>query len=339
MSKIILGTAQFGMNYGINNVRGKIPYNEVVEILNFAYKNGIDTIDTAYSYGESEEILGKAISNSSLKFNIISKLPDLENEENVENIFNETLKRLRQKKLYGYLFHNFETFRKYPYIYNIFQELKCSNKVEKIGFSLYYPSEIDYLLDNKIDFDIVQIPYSIFDQRFERYFPLLKERDIEIHVRSVFLQGLIFKELGEPDNYFSEMEDKISILKKMVERYKISISSICLNFVLLNKYIYKVVLGSFNKKKKKPIGIFTENTILTFNKLVDEIQMVIDDHLNKMREVQITKSGLMDFNDFFDIKYDVDGSKDVYPQVWDEMEKSTSKKKGKKSKGKLPDSK
>ncbi len=246
MSKIVLGTAQFGMNYGINNVRGKIPYNEVVEILIFAYKNGIDTLDTAYSYGESEEIIGKAISNSSLKFNIISKLPDVENEKNVENIFNETLKRLREKKLYGYLFHNFETFRKHPYIYNVFQELKRSNKVEKIGFSLYYPSEIDYLLNNKIDFDIVQIPYSIFDQRFESYFPLLKERDIEIHVRSVFLQGLFFKKPEDLNGNFTVIKDKINTIIQISKNMNTTISSVCLKFALINENIDKVVIGVDN---------------------------------------------------------------------------------------------
>ncbi|HQF37067.1 MAG: aldo/keto reductase [Candidatus Methanofastidiosum sp.] len=243
MSKIILGTAQFGMDYGINNVRGKIPYNEVVEILNFAYKNGIDTLDTAYSYGESEEILGKAISNSSLKFNIISKLPDLENDKNVENIFNETLKRLRQKKLYGYLFHNFETFRKHPYIYNIFQELKCSNKVEKIGFSIYYPSEIDYLLDNKIDFDIVQIPYSIFDQRFENYLHLLKEKKIEVHIRSVFLQGLFFKKPDELSENFVKIREDLENINKISKRLNISIASLCIKFALMNENIDKIIIG------------------------------------------------------------------------------------------------
>jgi len=97
------------------------------------------------------------------------------------------------------------------------------------------------------------------------------------------------------------------------------------------EYIYKVILGSLNKKKKKPIGIFTENTVLVFNKFVDEISTKIDNHLNKLREIQITNSGLLDFGDFFEIQFDKDGSGDVYPEVWDDMEKARSdKKKGKK---------
>lgn len=243
INRIILGTAQFGMNYGINNVRGKIPYSEVLEISKFAYENGIDTLDTAYSYGESEEILGKAISNNSLKFNIISKLPNVENEKDVESIFYKTLERLKQKKIYGYLFHSFETFKNHEYIFDIFQKLKHSKKIEKIGFSLYYPSEIDYLFENNIDFDIVQIPYSIFDQRFENYFPLLKERDIEIHVRSVFLQGLFFKKPEELNGNFTSIKEEIKAINRISKNMDTTIASICLKFALMNRNIDKVVVG------------------------------------------------------------------------------------------------
>ena len=256
-SKIVLGTAQFGLDYGINNKRGKIPYSEVVEILNFAYENGIDTLDTAYGYGESEKILGKAISHNSLKFNIISKLPDIENKKNVENIFNETLESLRQKEIYGYLFHSFETFKNHPYIYDIFQKLKHSQKIEKIGFSLYYPSEIDYLFDNKIDFDIVQIPYSIFDQRFENHLPLLKERNIETNVRSVFLQGLFFKKPGNLSGNFIRIREKIKTINLISKNMNTSIASVCLKFALKNKNIDKVVVGvdSIENLKENLLGI------------------------------------------------------------------------------------
>jgi len=242
-NRIVLGTAQFGMNYGINNKRGKIPYSEVVEILKFAFDNGIDTLDTASSYGESEEILGKIIDNSSLEFNIISKLPNVKNEENVESIFYETLERLKQKKIYGYLFHSFETFTNHQYIFDIFQKLKHSKKIGKIGFSLYYPSEIDYLFENNIDFDIVQIPYSIFDQRFENYLPLLKKRDIEIHVRSVFLQGLFFKKPDELNGNFIRIRDKLKTINQISKNMNTPIASICLKFALMNENIDKVVVG------------------------------------------------------------------------------------------------
>jgi hypothetical protein len=99
------------------------------------------------------------------------------------------------------------------------------------------------------------------------------------------------------------------------------------------EYIFKVILGSFNKKKKKPIGVFTESTVDLFNNYVDEISISIDNYLNKLREIQVTKSGLMDFSDFFEIKYDVDSQEQVYPDVYDEFTSTKTddkKKKGKK---------
>jgi hypothetical protein len=98
------------------------------------------------------------------------------------------------------------------------------------------------------------------------------------------------------------------------------------------EYIFKVILGSFNKRRKKPIGIFTENTIILFNKFVDQIDHLIDIYLNKLREIDLTRGGLLDFGDFFEIKYDVDGSGEVYPDVYDTFEKepiSSKKKLGK----------
>ena len=99
------------------------------------------------------------------------------------------------------------------------------------------------------------------------------------------------------------------------------------------EYIFKVILGSLNKKKKKPIGVFTENTVILFNKFVDDIQTLLDNHLNKIREVQLKNKQLLNFGDFFDIEYDVDGAGESYPQVWDEIEASSNDKK-KKGKGK-----
>jgi hypothetical protein len=103
------------------------------------------------------------------------------------------------------------------------------------------------------------------------------------------------------------------------------------------EYIFKVILGSFNRKRKKPIGVFTDNTVDLFNHYVDEISITIDNHLNKLREIQVTKAGLLDFSDFFDIKYDVDSNDQVYPDVYDEFTSTSTDDKKKKGKGgKLP---
>jgi hypothetical protein len=105
------------------------------------------------------------------------------------------------------------------------------------------------------------------------------------------------------------------------------------------EYIFKVILGSFNKRRKKPIGLFTDNTVILFNHFVDIISTYIDKYLNVSNEVELTRAGLLDFGDFFDIKYDQDAEGEVYPDVYSEFEKGTDqekKKKGGKGGGKMP---
>lgn len=95
------------------------------------------------------------------------------------------------------------------------------------------------------------------------------------------------------------------------------------------EYIFKVILGSFNKKRKKPIGVFTENTVKLFNKFVDDINNYIETKLKKVHEVELNKAGLLDFEEYFDIDYAVDGDGQVYPDVYDEFEKGLDQKKKK----------
>ena len=103
------------------------------------------------------------------------------------------------------------------------------------------------------------------------------------------------------------------------------------------EYIFKVILGSFSKKKKKPIGIFTENTVKLFNGFVDDIDGYISKYLGRMNEIELGKVGLLDFGDFFEIQYDTDGEGQVYPDVYDEFEKGVDSNKKKKGKGgKMP---
>ena len=105
----------------------------------------------------------------------------------------ESLNRLNLKKVYGALFHVFDDFNKNKQLYEKLNNFKKDGLVEKIGFSLYFPEQLEQLINSKIDIDIIQVSYSIFDQRFVKYFKDLKMLGIEIHVRSVFLHGLYFK--------------------------------------------------------------------------------------------------------------------------------------------------
>lgn len=241
-NKVALGTAQFGMNYGINNLRGKIPRDEVFDILNLALESGINTLDTAYSYGESETLIGEFIAENKKDFHIVSKLPKCELSE-VENILNSSLLKLNIDAFYGYMIHDFQYYIKNPGIWDILENLKSNGKIDKIGISLYYPYELEYLIKNGIEMDLIQVPYSIFDQRFEQYFSKLKSSNVEIHVRSVFLQGLIFKNPDELNNHFEKIKEKIVYLNSISTILDVPIAALCINFAILNKFVDKVVVG------------------------------------------------------------------------------------------------
>jgi aryl-alcohol dehydrogenase-like predicted oxidoreductase len=267
--KICLGTAQFGLDYGINNTRGKIPKNEVFKILEYALQNGIVFIDTAYAYGDSEKVLGEFIKENpnGKTLKIISKIP---NVENIDKVIEETFANLKVDKLYGYLVHNFNFFLENPPIYDILLKLKYAGKVEKIGFSLYYPEEYYKIKD--LEIDILQIPYSIFDQRFCNFFEEFKDKKIEVHARSVFLQGLIFKKPEELKGKFSKLKDKLLYINFLSKELDIPLNAIFLNFVLMNENLDKVVIGvdSLENLKENIDGLkFHKDIVKIFSKIIE----------------------------------------------------------------------
>jgi aryl-alcohol dehydrogenase-like predicted oxidoreductase len=240
--KLALGTVQFGLDYGINNKEGKVSKGEVFRILEYAYEKGINILDTAYDYGDSEKVLGEVIKENNLKFKIISKL-HLGKIKNSKKIVNESLKRLNSNRMYGYMFHNFESFIENPKVLDELKEMKKIGKIEKYGFSLYKPEEAEHLLKKNVEFDIIQVPYSIFDQSFSKLFKEFKKRNIEIYVRSVFLQGLMFKKPDDLKGKFTKIKSKIEKLNELSKNGDIPLSAICINFAVFNENIDKVVIG------------------------------------------------------------------------------------------------
>lgn len=241
MDVLAIGTAQFGMNYGIKNAHKRLNSITVQKILDVAWENKITTIDTAQGYGESEVVLGNYfLNNPRTDCKIITKI---DKATNVAQLINDSFTRLNQDKLYGVLIHNFEFYKNNPIIFEKLREIKQAKRIEKIGFSLYYPEDLELLLRDKINFDIIQIAYSIFDRRFEKYFSVLVERNVEIHIRSVFLQGLFFLDPKKLVPHFDKVKDKLESLHCLSYETGLSISSLCLNFVANNSFISKIVIG------------------------------------------------------------------------------------------------
>jgi uncharacterized protein len=241
-NKIVLGTANFGLNYGINNSKGKVSDEEITRILLLAKESGVSIIDTAQAYGDAEERLGIILRKIKSNLKIVTKFkPSF--REKVSELVDCSLCKLGTKNLYGVLFHEFKDFLKDKRVFSELKYLKKQGKINKIGFSVYYPSEIEFLFNSNIDFDFIQFPYNVFDRRFDYLLNELKARNVEIHTRSVFLQGLVFMKPEKLPNSLKGANKSITELLNITKKSNMSISKLCLNFVLRNQFIDKVVIG------------------------------------------------------------------------------------------------
>ncbi|MDD5680784.1 MAG: aldo/keto reductase [Candidatus Omnitrophica bacterium] len=243
--KMSLGTAQFGLNYGIANKNGRMKEEDVYEVLRYAGEAGIRHLDTAYAYGDSEKMIGDFLSGHKARFNVVSKMPDIDGGSfsSVDKYFAETLRRLGTGRIYGYLAHRVDNVLSKEGFWPALESIKEKGLAEKIGVSIYTPMELELILERKINFDIIQIPYNVFDRRFEEYFPMLHGRGIEIHVRSVFLQGLFFLDAERISREFGTARHNIEEMRHIAEEHDFSVKTLCLCFALLNPLIDKVIIG------------------------------------------------------------------------------------------------
>jgi aryl-alcohol dehydrogenase-like predicted oxidoreductase len=248
-SKLSLGTVQFGLDYGVTNQNGQVTIDTARNILNIAKQNNIRTLDTASLYGNSEQVLGEIGINDC---RVITKTTFLKNDINeVIDNFYKSLEKLNRDKVEGLLIHNIGDIENHQFdtLFSKLSELKKEGLVEKIGFSTYTPEQIDFLL-NAFDFDLIQVPFNVFDNRLiiGGQLKKLKSKDIEVHARSVFLQGLLldFDSLG---GYFSNWEKKFDDYQKMVKDSGLSLLEYALNFSLNVEEIDKVLVGVNNKKQ------------------------------------------------------------------------------------------
>ncbi|MBT5404149.1 MAG: aldo/keto reductase [Crocinitomicaceae bacterium] len=237
MAEYCIGTAQFGMHYGIANKSGQPELHEINKIVKCAIKNNIQYFDTAQSYGESETVLGEAFSRLPYEknFRVISKLsPDLQKSSPIAIVesVRSSLKKLNMNSLYGFLAHRVELVKSDSFITAI-EILKKDRLVIKTGVSVYTPEEA--LNAMKLpEVDILQIPFNILDRRWidEGIIEKAQENNIQLFFRSIFLQGLIF--LNENELISRKMEwanTYINQLNEMVK--KTSFSAMDLTFGLL----------------------------------------------------------------------------------------------------------
>lgn len=234
-NKIGLGTVQFGLDYGVSNKQGQTHINEVGKILETARLKGVDLIDTASGYGNAENVLGQFDLSM---FKVITKFMPIQ-ELKLETLLKQSLDKLNIEKLYAYLAHRPLSLLKDD-SWKELRDLKEIGFVEKIGYSLNDPFELEKLLELGYYPDIIQVPFNYFDRRFEEQIKKLKNIGCEIHTRSAFLQGLFFMQTKNMSSFFNPVK---SIIYELQDSYKESLSKVLLNYCLLQEGIDKVVIG------------------------------------------------------------------------------------------------
>jgi aryl-alcohol dehydrogenase-like predicted oxidoreductase len=252
--KLALGTAQFGMQYGVANNAGQPSEFDAKEIMQIASTHGINTIDTAIAYGESEKRLGR-IGVPSWK--IISKLPAISTEsknlyEEVNGEVRRSLQRLGIEQMYGLLLHRPEQLleKNGDDLYKTLERLKKEGFVSKIGVSIYDPELLDILL-SKFSFDLVQAPLSPFDQRvvLSGLAPRLTSLGIELHVRSIFLQGLLLMHQDRRPSYFHQWTPLWNRWHEWLQDMKITALEACLGYATSFPQVEKVIVGIESKNQ------------------------------------------------------------------------------------------
>ena len=249
MNKLALGTVQFGLDYGITNSKGQVQIEEVKSILEYARENNINTLDTAASYGNSEEVLGSASIDD---FQVITKTISLRSGvDEVIKRFQQSLTYLNKLSVNGLLIHNINEIehKSFDTLFNQLNELKNKGLIKKIGFSAYTPEQVDFLLKN-FDFDLIQVPFNVFDNRLIQGGQLkaLNNKGIEIHARSVFLQGILL-DFNNIPCYFSTWKKEFNDYQEVVKDRGLSLIEYALNYALNVEEIDKVLVGVNSKEQ------------------------------------------------------------------------------------------
>lgn len=252
--KLILGTVQFGISYGINNMTGRIRQEDVFSILNYAQSAGIHLLDTADAYGNAVDLIGKYHATfSSNKFQVITKFKSLEHQEtNIEYFVKDSLSRLDTTYLFGCLYHSFGDYLKYKKSPQHLLSLKTIGKIKYLGVSIYTNEQFCIALEDE-NIDIIQLPYNLLDNQVQRG-ELMREAKLRgkiIHVRSVFLQGLFFKDINLLPSYLLPLRECLQRLRDLSNIYKIGIAELALNYVANNPLIDGVLIGVDNLPQLK----------------------------------------------------------------------------------------
>ena len=246
--RIALGTVQFGQAYGIANAAGQVDKTQVEAMLAFARTAGIHTLDTAAMYGTAEQRLGRF---GVADFEVITKVPALPDDATepgrwIREQVEASMKRLRLDRLYGLLLHSADDLNG-PYADEVAKELlelRRRGRVGKIGVSIYSPVQLEAVLERLLP-DLVQAPLNVFDDRLRRsgWLERLVARGTEVHVRSIFLQGLLLMPPEKVPPYFGMWRGRLAAWHAWVAAQGLEPTEACLRHVLAIKGISRIIVG------------------------------------------------------------------------------------------------
>jgi uncharacterized protein len=245
--KLILGSANFGLKYGVAN-RRKLSKEDVFEILETAASIGMGGIDTARAYGDSEKVIGEFFKKRGKVFKVITKLPQKEyrSSKDVEVEILESLNNLNIPSVDVVLFHSYEAFKHYGKIILSVLKSFCKDKIiGRYGISVYHRYEVDDFLAKVDDTIAIEFPMNLFDHRFLKkdYLKKLKSNGNVLIARSIFLQGLFFLDKEKLKKDFTQAENKVMKIREVSKTYHIRPECMALLYVLSKAYIDGVVIG------------------------------------------------------------------------------------------------
>lgn len=256
MTKLTIGTAQFGLDYGVTNKEGIVGVSEVENILKLAQQNNVRGIDTASSYGKSEKVLGEC----GLKnFEVTTKISlDRSKKIGADQLFEtfyKSLKLLDLDSVNVLLAHNTDEYLLHHGTYQFFfEELKRKGLIKKMGVSLYTVEQLDNILQVG-DIEVVQYPLHFFDRRFlkEETQEKMKKLEIEQQVRSVFMQGLLLQESQVLDSFFSFFLPAYKKYELFLKEKGMSKLEGALKFIFDQENISSVAIGICSRQQFKEI--------------------------------------------------------------------------------------
>tara|TARA_R110002096_G_scaffold229836_1_gene419452 strand:- start:10542 stop:11420 length:879 start_codon:yes stop_codon:yes gene_type:complete len=249
-SKLILGTVQMGLSYGINNTVGKVSMENSHAILEYAFDNGIKILDSAEAYGNAHEVIGSFHKTHPNKgFEIITKLPH-QFDVDINDKVNTYLTDLKISQLHALLFHSFSSYKKNINNFKVLADLKNTEKIKYIGVSVYTNEEIEEVLLND-DVDIIQLPFNLFDNSNLRgdFLEKAKSKGKIIHTRSAMLQGLFFKDIESDNQTVKNLKRELLQLSNITEKSGASLAQLALNYCIQQINIDNVLIGVDSKQQ------------------------------------------------------------------------------------------